>query len=37
MDFELGCKLGYRAEGTAPFLFNIEAQTFGSKQWSRSV
>ncbi len=32
MDFELGCKLGYRTTGTTPFLFNIEAQTFGGQR-----
>ncbi len=32
MEFNLGCKLGYRASGTTSFLFNIEAQTFGSQR-----
>ena len=32
MDFKLGCKLGYRTTGAStPFLFNIEAQTFGQQ------
>ena len=31
MDFKLGCKLGYRLSAKAPFLFNIEAQTFGQQ------
>ena len=31
MDFKLGCKLGYQVSGLTPFLFNIEAQTFGGQ------
>jgi transglutaminase-like putative cysteine protease len=29
MDYELGCRLAYRAKGETPFVFNIEAQTSG--------
>ena len=29
MEFKLGCRLGYKTSGSTPFLFNIEAQTFG--------
>ena len=32
MEFKLGCKLGYRTSGPTPFLFNIEAQTFGAQK-----
>ena len=32
MQFKLGCKLGYQASGPTPFLFNIEAQTFGAQK-----
>ena len=31
MDFNLGCELGYELTAPAPFLFNIEAQTFGAQ------
>ena len=31
MDFNLGCTLGYELTAAAPFLFNIEAQTFGAQ------
>ena len=31
MQFELGCRLGYRTKAETPFVFNIEVQRFGSQ------